>query len=377
MAHWTRSIFGGHSQQRLHEGTESSMGPRRRLLKHRDVYIFSVTRIGDLVSAASVFQYLSTLGDMVLVVAPEAAPLVQTDPRFRRVVTVRSSIWWGWRLEVLCILLRALAARALVINLEIYLPRARFIRRTCRRLGLEAWHLNTEAVQEAVRAAAEQRGSVASHFAAYYTQAVGLDAAGGKTVVLAVSETARQRVVERLQRSGCPRGRLLIVMHAGGSPHWPAKRPPASLYASVLREFRTDEVLFILIGTDAERALCDEIIAASGEGISALNWAGEVALDEIPALLERTAVFVGNDSGPLKIAEAVGTKTVSLWGPTSPELVGPRGDGHRIVRHRVPCHPCYLLHCSQPVHCLGQIDPAVVVAEMRGLLRSARVVEPR
>ena len=51
---------------------------------------------------------------------------------------------------------------------------------------------------------------------------------------------------------------------------------------------------------------------------------------ELPALLRGAALFVGGDSGPLKVAEAVGARTLSFWasGATAAAFAGPRGSGH-------------------------------------------------
>ena len=57
------------------------------------------------------------------------------------------------------------------------------------------------------------------------------------------------------------------------------------------------------------------------EGVA--NLSGKTSLQELPALVQRSAVVVTNDSAPLHIASALGRPLVSLFGPTDPRRFGP------------------------------------------------------
>lgn len=59
----------------------------------------------------------------------------------------------------------------------------------------------------------------------------------------------------------------------------------------------------------------------SGEEVA--NLSGKTSLEELPALVERSAVVVTNDSAPLHVASALGRPLVSLFGPTDPRRFGP------------------------------------------------------
>lgn len=79
---------------------------------------------------------------------------------------------------------------------------------------------------------------------------------------------------------------------------------------------------------------------------------------EVAGILERSTLFLGNDSGVTHLAAAVGTPTMALFGPTDPAVWAPRGD-HVVVLHRpVPCAPCTReerLKCSRR-RCLEAIS---------------------
>ncbi len=55
-------------------------------------------------------------------------------------------------------------------------------------------------------------------------------------------------------------------------------------------------------------------------------------LHALAGLLAKAALFIGNDSGPGHIAAAVGTPTLTLFGPTDPRLWAPRGPGSQVLQ---------------------------------------------
>lgn len=95
----------------------------------------------------------------------------------------------------------------------------------------------------------------------------------------------------------------------------------------------------VIVGGPEDRALAEQI--ATGRK-SVHVAAGELPLRASAALLARAGVLVTNDSAPLHLATAVGTRVVSIFGPTVPAFgFGPRGKRDRIVEHgNLPCRPC-------------------------------------
>lgn len=95
-----------------------------------------------------------------------------------------------------------------------------------------------------------------------------------------------------------------------------------------------------------------------------LNLAGRSSLRDAIAILDRAAVAVGPDSGPMHICAALGTPVVSLWGATSPARSGPAGFGHLVVPGRADCSPCYRRHCPIERACMRAITPEAVLAQV-------------
>ena len=56
-------------------------------------------------------------------------------------------------------------------------------------------------------------------------------------------------------------------------------------------------------------------------------------------------MVLGPDSGPLHLAAAVGTPTVSLYGPADPIEFGPWGPSgrHKLLTSPIACRPCRIL----------------------------------
>lgn len=88
-------------------------------------------------------------------------------------------------------------------------------------------------------------------------------------------------------------------------------------------------------------------VLALGEPLDLISdnyvFAEETSLRELMALISLSDVFVGNDSGPLHIAEGLGTPAVGIFGPTHPSLgYAPRNDDSIVMGVELKCRPCTL-----------------------------------
>ena len=79
------------------------------------------------------------------------------------------------------------------------------------------------------------------------------------------------------------------------------------------------------------------------------------------AVLEKLALFITNDTGPLHLALAMKTKTLSLFVPTDPAMCGPYHTAGEVLKSRPTCFPCLKKKCQDPF-CLQQIGPDRVIA---------------
>jgi ADP-heptose:LPS heptosyltransferase len=116
------------------------------------------------------------------------------------------------------------------------------------------------------------------------------------------------------------RGFALLNPGAG----WPSKMWPAERYGELARHLKQAWGLpsVALWGLPSELPLAERIVATSG-GSAVLAPATTMA--ELGALCRRAALFVGSDTGPMHLAVAVGTPTISLHGTSRSDWCGAYG----------------------------------------------------
>lgn len=122
---------------------------------------------------------------------------------------------------------------------------------------------------------------------------------------IAVTEADRGEV----DALGLIRDRPLVVIHPGATDT--RRRWPAECFAAVARALHAEGAQVVVSGGVAERELVARVVdAADG---AATGLAGRLSLGGLAALLARSRVVVGNDSGPLHLAAAVGARTVGIY----------------------------------------------------------------
>jgi heptosyltransferase II len=95
------------------------------------------------------------------------------------------------------------------------------------------------------------------------------------------------------------------------------------------------------------------------------NRVGKTSLGEFMAALVTARLVVCNDSGAMHVASALGVPTLSVFGSTEPSLTGPMGARIRVLRHHVPCSPCFLRECPIDFSCMLGVsaDAGIIAAE--------------
>ena len=170
---------------------------------------------------------------------------------------------------------------------------------------------------------------------------------------------------------------LLIGVNAGAE-YGPAKRWPAERFIATARELRARlNSTFVVFGGPADAQLASEIAAALAVSAAVpppspavVNLAGRTSLRELCAALRACRVVITNDTGPMHVAAAVGTRVVALFGSTAPELTGPDLPGearHVILRSEAACAPCFLRECPVDFRCLNGVSVAATVAAVERL----------
>jgi heptosyltransferase-2 len=190
------------------------------------------------------------------------------------------------------------------------------------------------------------------------------------TISLRVAPASLRQAAETLARAGT-RAQLRIALAPGaayGSAKcWPVERF-AALADRLIAELNADVILF---GTTAERAVTESISAAMRH--RPVMLAGETSIGELPALLASCRLFIGNDSGAMHVAAAVGLPVVGIFGPTDPQGTAPATDQFTLVQEPVFCSPCFLRRCPIDHRCMLRITVDAVDAAARRSLASGSV----
>jgi heptosyltransferase I len=110
---------------------------------------------------------------------------------------------------------------------------------------------------------------------------------------------------------------------------WPAKCWSENGFIQIGRNLLMENMGVMILGSAQERELCEQV--RSQIGAEAINLAGQTSLSEMIAAISLAKIVIGNDSGPLHVAAALGRPLVGLYGPTDPASVGPYGQMDHVL----------------------------------------------
>ncbi len=193
--------------------------------------------------------------------------------------------------------------------------------------------------------------------------------------LIRVSEEQLAKFRARLQPE-VSEGRPLLGLNPGAE-YGPAKRWPAERFAAVaVALVKRTNCRWIIFGGPADQATAENIAAAirsAGSSQNAFNVAGKTNLGELAAGLKLCEFVLTNDTGPMHLAAAVGTRVIVPFGSTSPELTGPLpAERATILRAGVPCSPCFRRECPIDLRCLNGITPEAVIEAALRLLEKRK-----
>ena len=181
---------------------------------------------------------------------------------------------------------------------------------------------------------------------------------------LCTGEPSERRAGEFLARHGVAAGEKIVYLHAAA--RWQAKFWRQERWAALADRLAEDGLRVIFGGSNGDKAYLGPI--AAGMARPPIIAAGELDLAASVALLKRSVLYVGLDSGPMHMAALAGVPVVALFGPTHPERVGPYRVAHRIVRDEdLSCLGCRKRSCAH-LSCMANITVAMVYAAARQLL---------
>ena len=222
-----------------------------------------------------------------------------------------------------------------------------------------------------------RHGEIPAHEKFYYLQLVRragwLDSFEDESFIgLNVTEEKQRSAAEFLVRTGVRQGVRRIAIGAGAS-FGSAKCWPPSRFAGAANRLQSEsDADVILFGTAAEAGVSAAICAEMRR--PPIDLTGKTAIADLPALLSQCHLFIGNDSGAMHVAAAVGLPVVAVFGPTDPFGTAPVTPRLSVVQQKPYCSPCFLRRCPTDHRCMTAITADMVEAAAKPWLSPMQVL---
>lgn len=129
-----------------------------------------------------------------------------------------------------------------------------------------------------------------------------------------------------------------------------------------------DSTILFSWGSDEERAPVIEIARGIGQGARVMD---RYPLKKFVAFLKKVDLVIGADTGPVHLAAAVGTPTVSFYRASDGRRSGPRGALHGIIQAPMPCARCFRTKCDKDSECRNSITAQMIADEVARLIPPA------
>lgn len=183
-----------------------------------------------------------------------------------------------------------------------------------------------------------------------------------------INDSHRNYIAELLRKEGVSGKDVVLVLCPGGN--WDPKRWKSENFAKLADDLcERYGAKVVISGAKRDLKLAEEIRGMM-KNISIITC-GRTNLKEAGALFERSNLVVANDTGTMHLAVAMKAKTIALFGPTSPDLTGPRGEGlYKVISKNDICDiPCYDFTCKDN-RCMSLITVSDVIKEADRMLKA-------
>ena len=192
-------------------------------------------------------------------------------------------------------------------------------------------------------------------------------AADSAKMELGIGAAEEQEVERWLNQIPFDGGRAWVAVGPGSK--MPAKRWPVERFGEVVgRLIEEFDIWPVVFGGREDRIIGEVLLKKWNCGH---NAAGSLGLRGALAALKRCALFLGNDTGTMHMAAAVGVRCVAIFSSREPPgMWFPYGAGHRVFRSQIDCEGCRLLEClHRQNECLNRISTAEVLVGCEAALR--------
>ncbi|MDR2301748.1 MAG: glycosyltransferase family 9 protein [Deltaproteobacteria bacterium] len=160
----------------------------------------------------------------------------------------------------------------------------------------------------------------------------------------------------------------MAIIFPGAS--WETKRWPVDKYAALVKDLSQKGLNVSVGGGFGDTELAGEIIERCAP-LKLFDLSGKTDILGLMALVSLASLALGSDSGPLHLATATNTPTVSLFGPNNGKRTGAYGPLSRNISSPAPCSPCFKRKCPKTFVCMELIGEEQVFETSQELLALA------
>ncbi|HVO32355.1 MAG TPA: glycosyltransferase family 9 protein [Elusimicrobiota bacterium] len=154
----------------------------------------------------------------------------------------------------------------------------------------------------------------------------------------------------------------LVPTHRRASRRW-----PAGYFAALADGLARDGHEVWLFWGPGER----QYVEAIRQKAPPARLIPPTSLRQMAALLQRCRLVITNDNGPMHVAVGAGAPTLTVYGPTDAQSWNPGGPRHHTVQATdVPCLGCNLNECPFGHECMTHVQPEIMLARAREILKS-------
>jgi len=130
-----------------------------------------------------------------------------------------------------------------------------------------------------------------------------------------------------------------VVIHPGSlliTKRWEARR-----FAEVAHRLQSEGWNVVFTGGPGD----ESVVAEAAKDVHGATILMGLTIPELAELIRAAKLYIGNDSGPMHLAVAVGTPTVAVWGSSDSRRWHPWSVPHRVVQNPFECNPCPGYRC--------------------------------
>lgn len=147
---------------------------------------------------------------------------------------------------------------------------------------------------------------------------------------------AKEIEIEKTLEKLFPQGKKLIGIHPGANSR--SKLWPPAYFAGLVDRIEKEALGHaIIFAGPLDGGIIQELKASLKSRPVILD---NLSFEDMASFFKKLDIFIGNDSGPFHLAEAVGTRVITVFGATFPEIVGPISRNSEVIRSRRRCVPC-------------------------------------